>query len=269
MRTRTVAGLLWFYDRMAKGGLLDRPLPRRTFESVYLAYKHLIEAGPVARLQPVVAPGSTVIDVGANIGFFTLRFGRWVQPGGQVIAIEPESRNMATLRRRVKRAHLQHVVDCVQAVAADRPGQLRLAVNPGHPGDHRIADAGEPVRAVTIDELIAGDPRRVTLVKVDVQGAEMLVLAGAQGVIERHRPAMFVEIADWALERFGSSSGSELIEALADLGYAGHLLTRRGIGVAEAPEALTAKSAKGYIDVLFLPEARRESVSAAGTRADR
>jgi FkbM family methyltransferase len=268
MKTRAVGGLLWFYDRMAKGGLIDRPLPRRAFESVYLAYKYLIEAGPVARLQSVVAPGSTVIDVGANIGFFTLRFGRWVEPGGQVIAIEPESRNMATLRRRVRGAGLQDVVHCVQAVAADRQGELRLAVNPGHPGDHRIADDGEPVRAVTIDELIAGDPRRVTLVKVDVQGAEMLVLAGAQGVIERHRPAMFVEITDWALQRFGSS-GSELIEMLVDLGYAGHLLTRRGIGVAEAPEALTAKSAKGYIDVVFLPEDRRESVSAAGTRADR
>jgi len=268
MRTRTVGGLLWFYDRMEKGGLLDRPLPRRAFESVYLAYKRLIEAGPVARLESVVAPGSTVIDVGANIGFFTLRFGRWVEPGGQVIAIEPERRNMATLRRRVRGAGLQHVVHCVQAVAADRQGELRLAVNRAHPGDHRIADDGEPVRAVTIDELIAGDPRRVTLVKVDVQGAEMLVIAGAQGVIERDRPAMFVEIADWALERFGSS-GSELIETLADLGYAGHLLTRRGIGVAEAPEALTAKSAKGYIDVLFLPVPWRESVSAAGTRGDR
>ena len=268
MRARAVGGLVWLYDRTAKGGLLDRPLPRRAFESAYLAYKHLIEAGPVARLQSVVAPGSTVIDVGANIGFFTLRFGRWVEPGGHVIAIEPESRNMATLRRRVRRACLERVVDCVQAAAADRPGELRLAVNPAHPGDHRIADDGEPVRAVTIDELAAGDPRRVTLVKIDVQGAEMLVLAGAKGVIERHRPAIFVEIADWALERFGSSGG-ELIEALTDLGYAGHMLTRRGIGAAEPPEALTAKSAQGYIDVLFLPRIRRPKISAEGTRAGR
>lgn len=266
MKTRAVGGLLWLYDRMARGGLLDRPLPRRAFESTYLAYKQLIEAGPVARLQSVVAPGSTVIDVGANIGFFTLRFGRWVEPGGHVIAIEPESRNMATLRRRVRRARLQQVVDCVQAAAADRSGELKLAVNPAHPGDHRIADDGEPVRAVTIDELAAGDSRRVTLVKIDVQGAEMLVLAGAQGVIEKDRPAIFVEIAEFALERFGSSGG-ELIETLEELGYAGHMVTRRGIGAAEAPEALTAKSAERYIDVLFLPGVRRPLTE--GTQAGR
>jgi FkbM family methyltransferase len=259
MRSHAVGGLLWFYERMAKSGLLERPLPRRVFESAYLAYKDVIEAGPVGRLRPAVARGSTVIDVGANIGFFTLKFARWVGPDGRVVAIEPETRNMATLRRRVQRARVQRVVACVQAAAADRSGQLRLAVNPAHPGDHRIAEEGEPVRAVTIDELTADDARRVTLVKIDVQGAEMMVLAGARRVIETHRPAIFVEIADEPLERFGSS-GDELIEALVSLNYTGHTLTRRGIGPAEAPEALMAKSANEYIDVLFLP---REGTLAA------
>jgi FkbM family methyltransferase len=252
MRVRAVGGLLWLYERMAKGGLFDRPLPRRAFESAYLAYKRLIEAGPVDRLRPTVSPGSTVIDVGANIGFFALRFGRWVGPDGRVIAIEPESRNMATLRRRVQAARLQRVVLCVQAAASDRSGQVRLALNPAHPGDHRIADEGEPVRAVTIDELTAGNTRKVALVKIDVQGAEMMVLTGARRLIETHRPAIFVEIANGPLERFGSS-GDELVETIAALNYTGHTLTRRGIGPAEAPGALIAKSANEYIDVLFLP----------------
>jgi FkbM family methyltransferase len=199
-----------------------------------------------------------VIDVGANIGFFALRFGEWVGPDGRVIAIEPEKRNMATLRRRVERAHLQRVVLCVQAAAADRSGRVRLAVNPAHPGDHQIADEGEPVRAVTIDELIAEDSRKVALIKIDVQGAEMIVLGGARRVIETHRPAIFVEVANGPLRSFGSS-GDELIRLLTGLGYAGHILTRRGIGQAETPEVLTAKSADEYIDVLFLP---REGIPA-------
>jgi FkbM family methyltransferase len=268
MRARLIQSLLSLYERGSKTGLLDNPLARRAFESVYLGYKLLIEAGPVAQLQSVVAPGSTVIDVGANIGFFTLRFGRWVGPEGRVIAIEPERRNMASLRRRVRGARLNGVVECVQAAAADRAGEVRLAVNPAHPGDHRIAADGERVPAVTIDDLTAGDPRKVALIKVDVQGAEMLVLAGGRHVLETHRPALFVEVDDGALTQFGSSS-VELIEKLAALGYAGHTLTRRGIGAAEAPEALTAGGSDAYRDVLFLPERRRASVNAEGTRAGR
>jgi FkbM family methyltransferase len=267
MRARLIEALLALYGRAAKSGLLDRPLARRAFESAYLGYKHLIEAGHVGHLRSVVEPGSTVIDVGANIGFFALKFGRWVGPRGRVVAIEPEGRNMATLRRRVRRARLQNVIECVEAAAADRPGEVKLAVNPGHPGDHRLADEGELVPAVTIDELASGDPRNVALVKIDVQGAETLVLGGASHVIEAHHPAIFVEVDASALEQFGSS-GNELIEKLRAHGYTGHLLTRRGMKAADAP-ALTAKSIEGYIDVLFLPEAARSSVIGEGRRAGR
>jgi FkbM family methyltransferase len=265
MREQIVASLLSLYERASKTGLLDNRPARRAFESAYLGYKLLIEAGPVGHLQSVVVPGSTVIDAGANIGFFALRFGRWVGPGGRVVAIEPERRNMATLHRRVRRARLESVVECVHAAAADRPGELRLAVDLAHPGGHRLAKDGEPVSAVTIDQITAGDSRRVSLVKIDVQGAEKLVLTGARHVIETHRPAVFIEIDDAALGQFGSS-GSELIEVFESLGYTGHTLTRWGIAAVDAPDALAAKSADSYIDVLFLPERAQPRFDAAEKR---
>ena len=247
-----VNALVRLYDRATRAGVLDRPLPRRAFESVYLAYKQLIEAGPVDSLREVVTSGSTAIDVGANIGFFTLRFARWVGPAGHVIAIEPEPRNFNSLRGRVARAGLSNIVTCVQAAAADRRGELRLALNPGHPGDHHLADDGQPVAGVTLDELAANDPGRITIVKIDVQGAESMVLAGARELIETHRPAVLVEVHGPSLARLGSSR-RELIDTLVALGYGGHRLTRRGIGVREEPKKLDAQSATGYIDVLFLP----------------
>ena len=244
--------LVRLYGRAASGGVLDRPRPRRAYECVYLTYKRLIEAGPVDGLRGLVATGSTVFDVGANIGFFSLCFARWVGPEGRVIAIEPEARNIASLRRRVSRAGVSDVVTCVQAAAADRSGQVRLALNPGHPGDHHLAKNGEPVAAVTLDELAAGDPRRVTLVKIDVQGAESMVLAGAHRLIAQHRPAIFAEVHEPSLMRLGSSR-RELIAALGALGYGGRRLTRSGIGRPEDPEELIEQSSAGYIDVLFLP----------------
>ena len=258
MRARLVGPFLWLYGRAAKTGLLEHRAPRGGFESAYLAYKRLIEAGPVGALQSLVAPGSTVIDVGANIGFFSLKFGRWVGAAGRVIAIEPERRNVTALHRRVRRAGLEGVVECVNAAAAERSGQVRLAVDPVHPGAHRLADDGDPVRAVTIDELTADDARRVALIKIDVQGAELRVLSGARRVIETHRPAIFTEIDNDSLEQLGSSA-AELVEMLDSLGYVGHTLTRRGVGPPEAPRALILRSAGSYFDALFLPEGRDKS----------
>jgi hypothetical protein len=110
MKDQIAEGLVRIYGRATKGGILDRPRPRRAFEGVYLGYKRLIEAGPVDQLRELVTRGSTVIDVGANIGFFSLRFARWVGPSGRVIAIEPEvNRIFATAhsaRRAVGRGHL-------------------------------------------------------------------------------------------------------------------------------------------------------------------
>jgi FkbM family methyltransferase len=256
MRARIVKPLLWLYERAAKAGLLDHPLARRTFESVYLAYKLLIEAGPVSRLQAVVPAGSTVVDVGANIGFFSLRFARWVGPNGRVIAIEPEGCNVAALRRRVVRARLESVVECVQAVAADRAGEVRLELNPLHPGDHRIAASGEPIRAVTLDEITAGDTRKISLVKIDVQGAEMMVISGARRILGSQRPALYIEVDDHALHQFGTSA-EELLRTVMDFGYTVHTLTKRGISPSTTPNALVATNGdRAYSDVLFLPVPR-------------
>lgn len=246
-------GFVRIYEQAMRAGLLDQPMPRRTFESAYLAYKRLIEAGPIGGMRNLVNQGSTVIDVGANIGFFSIRFARWVGPTGRVIAIEPEARNMDSLRRRVGRAQLSSVVELVQAAAADRPGQLKLALNPSHPGDHHLASEGVPVQAVTLDSLIAQDSRTVALIKIDAQGAETMILAGAREVIHRDRPAIYVEVDPQALARLGSSP-HELIGTIVGLGYCGHRLTHRGIGVHERPDTLVAESALGYIDVLFLPK---------------
>lgn len=260
MRDQLSVRLVRLYDRARQTGLFNRPVPRRAFESAYLGYKQLLEAGPVESLQPVVTRGSVAIDVGANIGFFTLRMARWVGPTGRVIAIEPEARNFASLRRRVSNAGLSDVVTCMQAAAADRHGELRLALNPGHPGDHHLADDGVPVDGITLDELATSDGKPVTLVKIDVQGAEAMVLAGARDLIQTHRPAIFIELHEPSLERLGSSR-REVVDTLVSLGYVGHILTRRGIGTREDPEHLIAASATGYVDVLFLPPASSSPTS--------
>jgi hypothetical protein len=95
------------------------------------------------------------------------------------------------------------------------------------------------------------------LIKIDVQGAESMVLAGSRTVLEKDRPALFVEVDDEGLRGFGSSAG-ELFETLAGLGYEPYRLTRRGIEPVSDPKALLAETAGGsYADVLFLSSGGR------------
>ena len=117
MKRRITDGLIALYARVLEAGLLDRPRAQRVFEAAYLRYKGLIEAGPISGLSTLVPDGSTIFDVGANIGFFSVRFARWVGPDGKVIAIEPEARNLDSLRRRIERAGIGDIVECVPAAA--------------------------------------------------------------------------------------------------------------------------------------------------------
>lgn len=245
--------LIGAYGALAERGWLDHGPARSLFELGYGGYKLLWEAGSIGQLRTVVTPGSLVVDVGANVGFFTVRFARWVRPGGRVLAIEPEPLNASRLARRVRR-HCDDPVEIVKGVATDHEGVEHLFINRHHPGDHRIGlDGGVPVSAHTIDGLVAARPaRRVSLIKIDVQGAELRVLHGASATLAEHRPALFVEIHEPGLREFGTNA-REVIEHLASLGYAGHRISRRGIGPAEDPATLAAVFARRYGDALFLP----------------
>ena len=221
----------------------------------YDVYKKFLEAAGSQALARYIAPGSWAIDVGANIGFFTERFARWVTAGGRVIAIEPDSENVALLRRRISAGHLD-CVDVHQAVAVEQSGSALLQRNPQQPSDHRVSDIGDPVVAVTIDELVeqAGSPM-IGLIKIDTQGSEHRVLAGASRTLQRCRPKLFVEIDDGALRENGASAAS-LISEIQAQGYRFFRIARNGhetpIQTAAIFEAVAAAK-YGYIDILCVP----------------
>jgi FkbM family methyltransferase len=245
-----LAGL---YGLVRRTGVFSKPAGRWAFERAYGLYKDFIEAGPVDRLREYVPANACVLDVGANIGWFAVRLGRWVGSGGRVIALEPEPLNFRRLQAAVCRAGLSAVVECVNAAAAEQPGILHLALNPDNPADHRLAEDGIAVDTVTLDGLMEarGWPA-VAFIKIDVQGAEARVLAGAAETLRRFRPALFLEVdADPA--RVPPGTAEALLERLASLGYAPHRLRRQGpMPVLSPAEAAAAAREAGYCDFLFL-----------------
>ena len=260
MPTRLLQTLgLAAYGALARSGVLSRPFARRGFLTAYGIYKRLIEAGPVHRLQDYVPSGSTVIDVGANVGFFTLKFADWVGPSGRVIAIEPDTENFAALGRALIKSGVEARVTTRLAVAAAAPGSMRLQRNELHPGDHKIAvggEAGLDVEAVAVDDLLAAwSKKTVSLMKIDVQGAEMMVLGGAGRTLSTPGLALFIEVDESALRRFGSSS-DELCGFLLAQGFRMYRLVKRGPALALDMSTLRDElSRRSYVDVLFLRDA--------------
>ena len=247
--------LVRLFGLIAKLGVHRTPVFERAFLALYAGYKKYLEAGPIDRLRDFVSDGSLVIDVGANVGFFSLRFAKWVGNAGRVISIEPEDRNYNNLILALKREGLLNRVHALKAVAAASPGMMHLEINPLHPADHKLSrdDSGLPVTAVTLDELVHEKRHlRPALVKIDVQGAEMLVLMGAIDILKVAAPALFIELQEEGLSRFGTSVAA-ILSYLAALGYDPYWLMPRGPHRKASPADIHAKVAQiGYVDVLFL-----------------
>lgn len=237
------------YRAFTATGLFETSLGKRLFLASYDIYKQWFEAAVAKTLRPWVTPGSVVVDVGANNGFFTVRFARWVGTGGRVLAIEPEVGNIRLLNRRIKQAGVATAVEVIEGVAAEEPGMLRLALNPLHPADHRIGEEGIPVRAWTIDEIVAarGWPI-VSLIKIDVQGAEVRVLRGSRDTILRFHPVLFVEIDDRALGEAGFSADM-LFDEITGQGYRIYDPYKPSYPLTRS-EAALQRRALGYADYL-------------------
>jgi FkbM family methyltransferase len=240
---------------VAKFGIHRMPVFDRIFLALYTGYKRYFEAGPIERLQDFIPTGSVVVDVGANVGFFSSCFAQWVGDGGEVISIEPEDRNYETLISTLKREGLLGRVRALKAVAAATSGTMFLEINHLHPADHKISrdGTGVVVEAVRLDDLVQDKGSlRPSLIKIDVQGAEMLVLQGAPDILGVSGAALFIELHEDGLKKFGASV-SAILDHLSQYGYEPYWLMRTGPHRKTNREEIYAKVArKSYVDVLFL-----------------
>ena len=142
--------------------------------------------------RTLVREGDVVLDIGANVGFFTLLAARRTGPGGSVYAFEPLPRNLAYLRRHLELNSVTNV-EVLPVALSSSAGTARFgsAANPAMGG---LAVEGElEVRTETLDELVASKRVRPPgFLKIDVEGAEYDVLMGAAATLTRHRPVLLL-----------------------------------------------------------------------------
>ena len=137
------------------------------------------EAEESAWLRAVLRRGDTVVDCGANVGYFSLLASRAVGPGGAVVAVEPDRDNLRLLRANLWRNGCDNVLVLPMA-AHNQRGLLALRRNPTNAGDHQVhaaAGAGDVlVACMALDEVLAN--ARVQVIKIDTQGVDHLVVDG-------------------------------------------------------------------------------------------
>jgi len=182
----------------------------------------------VAVLDRLLGPGMTAVDVGANIGYLTLQMARRVGPGGRVVAIEPAADNLAWLRRNVALNGFENVeIHAAGAGAEERERELHLEEGSTRYGFYGGGSEAQTVavREVPLDGVVDGP---ADLVKIDVEGAEIEVLAGMQRLLaDSPRLKLIVEWNPPLLERAGRRS-EELVEVLSAHGFTLHLIGTGG-----------------------------------------
>jgi FkbM family methyltransferase len=178
-------------------------------------------------IESEVKPGDVVLDIGANIGYYTLIFARLVGEKGRVYAFEPDPTNFRLLKKNVRANGYQNVIFVNKAVA-ESSGPLSLYLCPDNKGDHRIFESEDsrsaiPIEATTLDEHFAEYQGKIDFIKMDIQGSEGRAVRGMQGLLRRyHDVKIITEFWPAGLRR----SGIEARDYLADLERQGFRLFR-------------------------------------------
>jgi FkbM family methyltransferase len=207
--------------------LLDYALGARYDREDHRSYEPVFYNSFVQRVQP----GMKIADIGAHFGFFTLGAALRVGDQGKVYAFEPSPETAGILESNVLFNRWQDRIEIVRSVVSDTDGLVSFytygtsmaaslsrenveRLNPERPP----AAAETKVPSVTLDQFCKSRGVTLDLVKIDVEGAELLTLQGAQELLRRDRPLVLCEIHPLQMQKCGSSQ-AELNSFLSEIDY--------------------------------------------------
>jgi len=139
-------------------------------------------------LKQIIKNGDIVVDLGANIGYYTLILAQLVGKSGHVYAFEPEPSNFEILSKNVKENKHDNVT-LVQKAVSDKNSKIKLYVSKRNLASHRIFDAEDKRKSIevdvtTLDEYFQKSKKPIKFIKMDVEGAEGATILGASKIIE-------------------------------------------------------------------------------------
>lgn len=187
---------------------------------------HMVNENNEKWLYQYLSPiGGVFIDVGAHIGKYSIRAAR--NPTATIIAIEPDPYNFALLQKNAEANFVSHKIKFVNKGAFSSPGKMPFYTTEQGEGMHSIYKQPESRHETTIEvdtlDNIIGELKiddYINLVKIDVEGAELEVLKGAENILQKEKPDLIIEV--WQddpsrleqinayLQRFGYEKAQQL-----------------------------------------------------------
>jgi|WetSurMetagenome_2_1015567.scaffolds.fasta_scaffold41886_2 FkbM family methyltransferase len=163
-----------------------------------------------------IKKGDVVVDVGAHIGYYTIIAACIVGDSGKVYAFEPDLKNFKILLQNIKANKLNNVIAINKAVS-EKNTKLNLFINPNNTGDHRIYECDEKRKSIDIDAVTLNSELKnvkVNLIKMDIQGSEILALKGANNIFAGNKTLkMIIEFWPRGLN-LGGGSAKELLRII-------------------------------------------------------
>lgn len=182
----------------------------------------------VAAVRRTLRADRDAIDVGANVGFYSVLFGHLIGTNQRVLAIEPTPSALRFLHENRESNDLSSKIEVFEGAAGEIKGTLTMEFVPGreeysarqilHPSVSDQARTRLNVQVDTLDALVESKGLDPGFIKMDVEGAELFALRGASATLSRARPHLLLEYSPLLLQANGQS-GTELLQYLSELDY--------------------------------------------------
>jgi len=195
------------------------------YQRLYFNYKRWTERDTLQFIKKITQPDSLVIDIGANIGFFTLETCKL--PGRRIIAFEPEPKNYRNLLKNISKRGFEKIVSSHRIALSNTSGCGSLYLSTLAPTDHKITGDSRSnsidVEFMRLDDFYNRNQflfdRPISLIKIDVQGAELMVSEGMLTFLNAvNWPVLLVEYTPFYLGQAGVKC-HEFLEFFLKLGY--------------------------------------------------
>lgn len=170
-----------------------------------------------------------MIDVGANVGFYTVLFSQNIGESNKVLSIEPTKNGIKFLRHNIELNNVEKKVEIFEGAASNINGSTVIEIIEGkeeysslgnikYSGLENEKHIKEEVECITLDTLVKEKNLNPGFIKIDVEGCEHLVIQGAHRTLLANRPIILAEICELYLNK-GGSSAKELIELIRSFKY--------------------------------------------------
>ncbi len=165
------------------------------------------ESNETKFLKKIIKPGETVLDVGANMGWYSIHFSKWVGQSGKVFAFEPVPEIYEELKSNIKLNFCQNII-LFNCALGNQNESILFNVSDFEGGSGASSENlkfGKEIKVSKrkLDDLMNDQNLdNIDFLKIDIEGGELNMLKGAEKLIEKYKPKMLLEIVDIHCDRF-------------------------------------------------------------------